>query len=265
MKNGGNDEYYTNPEIAKRYIQITKEKLKRYNITDIIEPSAGDGSFSNNLYVFEGNIISYDLYPKANNIIKADFLSVKIKKDALVIGNPPFGFAGSLAVKFFNHAAKEAKAIAFIVPRTFQKESIHKKLDRHFHLIHEELCPKNCFLVNGSVYDVPCVFQIWVKRTAKKGKRASYVNYDTNPYFDFVKKGEADFCIRRVGGKTGKILNTTDETESSTYFCKEKRPDARTAILACYNDIKKISEMTVGVKSISINELNKILVDYGKK
>ena len=42
-----NDKYYTPIELAKYCIDKTYKIIGRENITDIIEPSAGNGSFSN--------------------------------------------------------------------------------------------------------------------------------------------------------------------------------------------------------------------------
>ena len=45
-----NDKYYTPVELSKYCIDKTFEIIGEDNITDIIEPSAGDGSFSNQLF-----------------------------------------------------------------------------------------------------------------------------------------------------------------------------------------------------------------------
>ena len=83
-----NDKYYTPQNLAKRLIEKTFEIIGKDNITEIIEPSAGNGSFSNQL-----NCIAYDIEPENENIIKCDFLSLRMlyKKGRLFIGNPPFG------------------------------------------------------------------------------------------------------------------------------------------------------------------------------
>ena len=53
-----NDKYYTPVDLAKYCIGKTFEIIGKENITDIIEPSAGNGSFSNQL-----DCTAYDLYP----------------------------------------------------------------------------------------------------------------------------------------------------------------------------------------------------------
>ena len=83
-----NDKYYTPIDLAKYCIDKTYEIIGKENITEIIEPSAGNGSFSNQL-----NCIAYDIEPECDGIIKQDFLTTELEynKGRLIIGNPPLG------------------------------------------------------------------------------------------------------------------------------------------------------------------------------
>ena len=74
--------------MAKYCIDKTYEIIGQDNISEIIEPSAGNGSFSNQL-----NCIAYDIEPENNEIIKQDYLTLGLeyKKGRLIISNPPFG------------------------------------------------------------------------------------------------------------------------------------------------------------------------------
>ena len=80
------DKYYTPTDLAKYCIDKTFEVIGEENITDIIEPSAGNGSFSNLL-----ECVAYDIEPEHESIIKQDYLELKLeyRKGRLVIGNPP--------------------------------------------------------------------------------------------------------------------------------------------------------------------------------
>jgi len=117
-----NDKYYTPPKVAKKLIDLTFDYLIRHNlpITDIIEPSAGNGSFSNQM-----DCTAYDLIPQNPNIIQADFLTEPIpyKKGRLCIGNPPFGIHNSLSVKFYKKCCKIGDYIGFILPISQFKNS----------------------------------------------------------------------------------------------------------------------------------------------
>ena len=108
-----NDKYYTPVNLAKYCIDKTFEIIGKENIKDIIEPSAGNGSFSNQL-----DCTAYDLYPEGDNIIKQDYLKLDLpyKKGRLIIGNPPYGTKNNLSVKFYKKAVELGDYIAFILP-----------------------------------------------------------------------------------------------------------------------------------------------------
>ena len=63
------DKFYTNADIAKQCINFI-DNFSTYDC--IIEPSAGNGSFSSQI----NNCKAYDLAPEAENIIQADWLSL---------------------------------------------------------------------------------------------------------------------------------------------------------------------------------------------
>jgi hypothetical protein len=160
------DKFYTIPQLAKTLI----ESLEISKYDKIIEPSAGNGSFSNLI----PNCIAYDISPDSNNIIEQDFLKLQIQyqENTLIIGNPPFGVGCNLAIQFFNKSATLSDTIAFILPLTFRKPSIQNKLDLRFHLVKEIEIPKDSFTLNGEIISVPCIFQIW-KRKHQTGRRKS--------------------------------------------------------------------------------------------
>lgn len=108
------DKYYTPKDLAKKLINKTFEIIDKNNITEIIEPSAGNGSFSKQI----DNCIAYDLESEDDSIIKQDFLTLDLeyKKGRLFIGNPPFGDKNILSVKFLKKCAKFGDYIAFILP-----------------------------------------------------------------------------------------------------------------------------------------------------
>lgn len=252
FKNGGNDEYFTKAEIAQYCVNLCQQVIPDFNNKTIIEPSAGAGAFLD--FLTNKKIIALDINPKKKGIIKKDWFSfVTKKKNCVVIGNPPFGFACSLAVKFFNHAhGIGASYICFIVPKTFRKESITNKLNSHYHLIQDTDLPKNSFLVNQQEYDVPCCFQIWEYRNKIRVIDAEVVN----DILQFTTKEDAEFCIRRAGGRAGQLLDGVNHTESSTYFCKELKPGVKEAIPKI--NLSVVSQ-TAGVKSISKKELVKLI------
>ena len=158
VRNQKLDKFYTTSNYAKHCINKVFELYNLNSFDLIIEPSAGNGSFFNQINFI--NKIGLDLLPENKDIIKIDFFNYnppENKKCILVIGNPPFGKVSSIAIKFFNHASTWSNIIAFIIPRTFRKISVQNKLNKNFHLIFDEDTPTN-----------PCCFSVVFKYGKRK-------------------------------------------------------------------------------------------------
>jgi len=110
-----NDKYYTPKDLAKRLIDKTYEIIGEENISEVIEPSAGNGSFSLQI---PSVCWAYDIEPEHESVIKQDFLTLDCGYlwGRLIIGNPPFGTRNTLSVKFFKKAIKLGDYVAFIQP-----------------------------------------------------------------------------------------------------------------------------------------------------
>jgi len=210
------DKFYTKPEIAKQCIDFIDD-IKDYDV--IIEPAAGNGSFSQQI---EG-CLAFDINPESSEIIKQDWFEYKQERDVkkiLVIGNPPFGVSNTLALKFINHAADFADTIAFILPISFKKYSVQDKIDKNLHKTKEMVLPKNSFILGDVEYDVPCIFQIWEWKKEERDKRTRKTSSE---FFDFVKKEDNPDCrIQRVGGNAGKASIDLDKSSESNYFIRIK-------------------------------------------
>ena len=113
-----NDKYYTPKYLVEKTIKKTRELIPLNNISEIIEPSAGDGAFLPYLQKLNKPFVCYDILPENKNIIKQDFLQLDIpyKKGRVIIGNPPYGSSGSLFKKFLKKSSQIADYIVFILP-----------------------------------------------------------------------------------------------------------------------------------------------------
>jgi Uncharacterized protein conserved in bacteria (DUF2188) len=253
------DQFYTAPEIAKQcYVKIF-EHFPEDNFDLFLEPSAGNGAF---FALFpKSKRIGIDLEPKYADVEKMnffDFIPPNQNKKIIAIGNPPFGKNASMAIKFFNKAAEisEVEVIAFIVPKTFQKQSLQNKLHLNFILKYNLDLPKNSFIFDGLPYNVPCCFQIWAR--SKNQRKIEKIELD-NEYFEFVAKKDADIAVRRVGGRTGKARkDVADAAEVSHYFLKIKNDKISiNDVIEKINNIDfgSIINLTAGVKSLSKPEL----------
>ena len=251
MKSKELDQFYTKRLVAKDcYRKIVDFMLdNKIDETFWLEPSAGSGSFYSLLP--ENKRLGLDLEPKVEGVLCHDFLSYPLdRSDYLTIGNPPFGKNSSLAVKFFNKCAKHSNLIAFVLPKTFKKASTLKKLDKFFHLKYEYDLPDFSFEFEGKDYNVPSVFQIWVK-SSKARENIAFIT--THEDFVFTTKDNANYAIQRVGLAAGKVKEDFEKyAVASHYFIKSSEE--------VKNIFKKInwSEVkynTAGNPSISKTEL----------
>lgn len=150
------DKYYTPQHIVDLVMRRVEDVIGLENITEFIEPSAGDGSFLDSLYETGIPTKAYDLYPEREDIVEQDYLELDLEyeKSRCVIGNPPFGFMTKLAISFFNKSVSLCDYIAFVLPISFKDnvKQIYK-----FDLIHSE----DLGLREYSEMDVHCCLNIY--------------------------------------------------------------------------------------------------------
>ena len=253
------EKYYTKNKIVLSCIQIISDNISIQNNDVIIEPSAGNGSFSIPLNTTYNNVLAYDLYPEHKDIIQQDYLTfdssdIREKYEKIhVVGNPPFGRQSSLAKKFIKKSCEYCDTLSLVLPKSFKKDSFQKTFPLRFHMIYQMDLPKQSFQVNGKDYDVPCVFQIWEKREINRT-----VKEKLQPtYYTFVKNdANPDISIRRVGVYAGKISkDIVDKSPQSHYFIQLKNGTDVDTFISKYASITFEEDNTVGPKSISKQEL----------
>ncbi len=164
------DQFYTKPEVAVdcwEYFADLLPSIHRYvNDMFFIEPSGGTGAFFKLLP--SDQRLGMDIHPKCKGIERQDFFKFTNQPNhpnyTVVIGNPPFGKRGKMAISFFNHAAVLADIVAFIVPVNFRKYIVHKQLDESMRFISKLGLPRDAFyLDSGKSYSVNTEFQIWTR------------------------------------------------------------------------------------------------------
>ena len=203
------DKYYTNKELAKHCIDVAFKKLT--DITEVIEPSAGNGAFSLQI----PDCIAYDLEPEHKSIIKQDFLKLELpyKKGRLFIGNPPFGRGNSLSMAFYKKCVKIGDYIAFILPISQYNNNI-QLFD--FDLIHSEILPE----IEYSGKMLNCCFNIYKrpqnglnKKPLTKVKGINVIEYRRDgreinipENFDFCMGTFGAGCVGRKPEKVGSFV-----------------------------------------------------------
>ena len=254
------DKYYTRDSAVSLCISLIKQHIPILKSDLIIEPSAGNGAFISHIKQLSGNCEFYDIEPDNVEIVKQDYLSLSCDQakskfsNIHIIGNPPFGRQSSLAIKFIKHSCSFCNTLSFILPKSFKKDSLKKSFPPLFHLVCEQDLPQKSFLVDGSEHDVPCLFQIWVKRDYER----DVTQKEAPQHFTFVDKDDnPDISFRRVGVNAGKIdVNSENKSIQSHYFIKFTNGSTTIeANLIKLQNIHFAHENTVGPKSISKPEL----------
>ena len=222
------NKFYTKAETIKICYNAIKKYLKIGKKDLIIEPSAGDGSFINIIKALSDNYIFYDIKPEHPDVIKANFLKTSIytsgpegkERKVHIIGNPPFGYKSSTAIKFIKHSANILKAdsISFILPISFRKPSFQKSFPLNYHLISEIRLPTNSFTYFGETKKIKTVFQIWKRKNINRRRPSKLL---PAAWYKFVKKDNSDISIRRVGSNAGFAkLRTADDNINTHWFIK---------------------------------------------
>ena len=197
FRTNGKDQFYTQEAVAKTCIDRVLALLPYVSEYLWVEPSAGNGSFLNQLPFQK---IGLDIDPKSDTIVKQDYLTwVPPSQACIVFGNPPFGKQSSLAKAFISKSCGFANVIAFILPKSFTKPSMYKAFHMNFHLVHSEELAKDSFVLNGLPYDVPCIFQVWQKKDIDRPLEEKILPLG----FQYVKE-DFHIALRRVGGNAGK-------------------------------------------------------------
>ena len=172
----GLDQFYTQPAVARKCWRAFGRAAGRLKTSErdywFIEPAAGCGCFYELLP--PRRRIGVDIAPRklpginGDGIVRADYLlwqppAVKRARKYAVIGNPPFGKRGKLAVAFFNHS-DFADLIAFVVPVSFRKYFIHRQLCADYSLIAREPLANDSFCTpDGKDYAINAEFQVWTR------------------------------------------------------------------------------------------------------
>ena len=251
-----NDKYYTPPELAKELIDKTFKIVG--NVTDIIEPSAGDGSFSKQL-----DCVAYDIEPEDDSIIKQDFLELKIpyKEGRLIIGNPPFGCRNAGSVKFFKKACELGDYIAFIQPISQLNNNLQMY---YFDLVHSE----DLGVVKYSDRELHCCFNIYKRPANGLNSKPDYTLKDIT-IKEWRRGGSYstppdgwDYAMANFGnGNMGKIPEYVGQYCQEVYFyCHKKEYLPKLLELLEYSTIRGYVE-SISAKKISVMRLYKYLRD----
>ena len=171
------DQFFTPNKIAKYCYSIVVSVIQKYKDDEkkyiYIEPSAGNGNFLKILP--PKRRFGIDIEPRDPKIFKFDYLKFtpplfpldhdKEQTKYIVIGNPPFGLRGQLALKFINYSQPFADYVCFILPQLFESDGKGSPRKRviGFNLVHSEKINTDFIEPSGNLVKVQCIFQVWSK------------------------------------------------------------------------------------------------------
>ena len=165
------DAFYTKPVVGESCMAMLNDVMVGTLGADpddyhFIDPSAGAGCFYNVLP--SDRRIGIDIVPH-RGMVYQDYLAWRPRERLpyVVVGNPPFGLRGHLALKFINHSAEFADIVAFILPQLFEsdgKGATSKRVDSRYALALSKRLPPDSFQYpDGRDVEVATVFQVWTK------------------------------------------------------------------------------------------------------
>ena len=165
-------------------MDIVNRAIPNNNYT-YIEPSAGEGVFYNLLPA--DHRIGIELHDrKCPEFIQSNYLTWYPKEtdNYVVVGNPPFGVRGAIALAFINRSLLFAKYVAFVLPMSFYSNGKGSNMKRvtNGHLIHSEILHGELFFSpdKDKEIKVNTLFQVW-----KKGEgKGIFPDYDISEYAD---------------------------------------------------------------------------------
>uniref|UniRef100_A0A6C0LIZ8 Methyltransferase small domain-containing protein n=1 Tax=viral metagenome TaxID=1070528 RepID=A0A6C0LIZ8_9ZZZZ len=259
------EKYYTKTNISTDCIDFFDEHIKPdYDNDLIIEPSAGDGAFSNILFSRYKNVLAYDIMPEHDSIEKQNFLEMKIPtswydRTVHVITNPPFGKQSGKAKQFIRKCSRFANTISFILPNSFRKKYMQIPFPSEFHLINIKDLPEDSFIFPDGLDTsiLFCCFQVWKKDCNIPGRE--YIKYKPKSFKFVLNTENPDFSIRRVGINTGRISRSIDKTISTHFFIKVNDNIDKDKFYNKFSNVTFPNNINIGSRSINKNELIKTI------
>ena len=215
--------------------------------------------------------VGFDItpYDGCSEIQVANFLDLDMSHylppegPILTIGNPPFGRRASLANKFIRKAAQYSDVIAFILPRSFTRETMHSAYPPNFHLVKQVLLDCAFSRPDGTGLQLPTVFQVWEKRGTVRKMPANVISHPDlalrHVHISRVSRArlkeiqdEYTYAIPQVGGDFF-ARASADLTQGSYWFVKPATP--RVADILLNTNFAPPDGEHAAVKSLSRAEI----------
>ena len=257
----GKEQFYTPADLAKSLTNKLTALIGPLEGKTVLEPAGGTGSFVHAAKQAGAlKIISFDIEPKADGVLRADFLDADLigLENAITISNPPFGRNNSLSIPFFNKAAKHSEVIAFIVPRSWRKWSVLNRLNLDFHLIHDEDLAIDYVDEKGEqVWQkarLNTCFQIWQKQDSPR----EIIKIADFGLVSKVDPEHADVAITVFGYGCGKVRTKFEPVPNSTVMFLKVHDDRVLPALTKV-DFSRFYRNTAYTEALSLQEIRYLL------
>lgn len=231
------EQFFTPIDTAQQCVELVRDLIDLTHVELYVEPSAGDGVFFELLP--PGQRVGIDIEPRHPEIVRSDFFDWRCElppERVLIIGNPPFGQRGALAMKFLNYALTLADTVAFIVPRSFQKFTFLNRVSTTHELVAMQPLVVPYRTDKGTTV-VNTVFQVWRRGVEPRPlieRSTHHVDFDMrHAHLSRISDEEryelvqwADFAIAQVGANFSP-KDVSDVRKGSHWFIKSRSPEVR--------------------------------------
>ena len=191
------DKYYTSQtiieDVSLKIMKLIKSQNNNKSKNDkniyVIDFSAGDGRLGSRLLelgLSPDYLLEYDIEPKHERIITADWLKVKLPshvKQFILAFNPPFGKSCHTACQFIDHALQMidtrvigAYLILPLYPIMFDNAKIHNV----------DLLPSNSFIYNDNEVSAPSCLHEVISRKSGFLNFKLYTVLSNKPYYSNI-------------------------------------------------------------------------------
>ncbi len=257
----GKEQFYTPQALALTLTKQIEPLVGGLKGKLVIEPAGGTGAFIKAARELGATkVLSFDIEPKSDGVQLGNFLEADLAgiNGAITISNPPFGRNNSLSIPFFNKAAKHSDYIAFIVPRSWRKWSVVNRLNRNFHLVHDEDLSIDYVDDLGEMVwqksNLRTCFQLWQRQDTER----ELIKVQDLGLVSKVGPEEADVAITVFGYSCGLVRTEFERVPNSTVMFL-KIHDERVLGALKSADFSRFFRNTAYTEALSLQEIRFLL------
>lgn len=169
------------------------------------------GVLPQNITVWEDTTKGINSCLNRGVVVVSDLDELMGQRFSVVIGNPPYGSGGNLAIKFVNKCAELSDDIRMVLPLSFKKVSVQNKVRLDLIIADERELPLDTF-PNG----IRAVYQRWVPTDTPREKVILPRTHEDFEFLRYEDRFDANVFIGEYGcGPSGRV-----KTENFTHYAK---------------------------------------------